>query len=119
MQNAREYEAELKEAKAAKRKKRKVTAEEKKLAKIEKLVDEDVLEQIRAMNVKELKTRVNECVMNIKREQDEFHARHGEEETRLKEALKELRQPLKDAIKYQESMKEFAILQQELQKEEE
>lgn len=114
MQNALAYEQGLKKAKANKKKKRKLTKEEKRLRAIEKLVDDDLLDQIKAMNLKELKTRVNECVLNIKREKDEFHAEHGEEEQRLKDALAELRQPRDDAIKYQEAIRDYATMRQEL-----
>ena len=113
MQSATEYENDRKSEKQAKRKKN-LSQEEKLLFKIEKLIGEEEMDKIRAMDFRELKTRVNSCEVNIKHEKDEFHRIHGEEEERLKDLLKELRQPLKDAICYQEAIKQYALIRQEL-----
>ena len=116
MLSTSEYQATLKtvEKSRKKKKKKKLTKEEKRLCQIQKLVEEGVLDEIQSMNLKELRTRVNDCAKNIKAAQDEFHVKHGAEEERLKEALRELRQPLKDAIRYQEAIRDYALMRQGL-----
>ena len=122
MQSAYEFESARKEAKKKKRASKKLTKEEKQLRKIQRTVDKlgdpDELDRIKAMRLPELKTRVNNCELNIAEAKLEFHKNHGAEEQRLVDALKELRQPLNDAINYQTALKDFAILQQKLLEEE-